>query len=192
MVTENKICSISIDMDPVWHYLNARGYNTMASTNLNAVYDNALPRFLELFDQYGIKATFFIVGKDAIKPENKLLIRKIVKRGHEVANHTYNHYQHFSNLSYEEKKYEIEETDKILSDITGDKVSGFRAPGWGINSEVLNLLEDLGYSYDSSVFSSSFMSVIASVNWFMNKGRLKKAMASWSCRTGTENPLFSF
>ena len=50
-----KICSISIDMDPIGHYLRARGYSPSPKTNLNAVYDDALPRMVDIFDKYNIK-----------------------------------------------------------------------------------------------------------------------------------------
>jgi hypothetical protein len=163
-------------MDPVYHYLNARGFKPEAQTNLNAVYEDALPRFLDLFDEYEVKATFFVVGRDAEDPENRKRIQEIVKRGHEVANHTFSHLQHFRYLTEEEKEYEIKEADKILSDITGSKINGFRAPGWGIGSDIMNLLESMDYTYDSSVFPSLLLTPISYINWILNKGRLKRSL----------------
>lgn len=47
------------------------------------------PRLLDLLDQHGAKATFFVVGERAERhPE---LVREIVRRGHEVAHHTHTH-----------------------------------------------------------------------------------------------------
>lgn len=47
------------------------------------------PAFLDLFDRHGIKAVFFLVGDRAAQhPE---LVREIVRRGHEVGNHTQTH-----------------------------------------------------------------------------------------------------
>ena len=96
-------CFISIDMDPISHYLSARGYEPLPHTNLNAVYDDALPRFLDIFDEYGVKATFFIVGKDLENRENCKRIRELSDRGHEAANHTYSHYQNFFQLDIKDK-----------------------------------------------------------------------------------------
>ncbi len=169
-------CAISIDMDPLWHYLNARGFQPLQATHLNAVYDDALPRFLDLFDEYGVKATFFLVGKDAGRRENNTYIQDIIKRGHEIANHTYSHLQNFKTLSFEEKRGEIEEAHKVLSDVCGTQVLGFRAPGWGIDADVMGLLEDLGYTYDSSVFPSLITTPISLVNWIMNRGRLSQGI----------------
>lgn len=170
-----RICAISIDMDPIDHYLHARGYQPLKVTNLNAVYDEALPRFLDLFDQYDVRGTFFIVGKDAILPQNRSLLRQLVNRGHEVANHTYNH-KNFGSLSYRAKKDEITEADRILSDCVGRKLRGFRAPGWGIDMTSLEILEELQYSYDSSVLPSRVLRLIAFANRVMNKGRLKDSL----------------
>ena len=173
---KKKYCAISIDMDPLWHYLNARGLDPLQATHINAVYDDALPRFLDLFDEYRVKATFFLVGKDVSRSENKTYIQNIIKRGHEVANHTYSHHQDFKNLSFKEKKCEIEEAHKVLSDVCGESVVGFRAPGWGIDVDVMGFLDDLGYAYDSSVFPSLFTTPISLVNWIMNRGRLNQGI----------------
>ena len=178
MVAKHKICAISVDMDPVYHYFSVRRHVPTAITNLNAVYEDALPRFLDLFDRHGVKATFFVVGKDAADPKNRQFIRDIARRGHEVANHTHNHRYLFANLSRAKKRSEIEEADKALSDIIGEKIRGFRAPGWGIDAETLQILESLGYSYDSSVFPSYFISLIAGVNFIMNKGKLDGGIGS--------------
>ena len=173
---KKKYCAISIDMDPLWHYLNARGFSPLQTTHLNAVYDDALPRFLDVFDEYHVKATFFLVGKDASRSDNKSHIQQIIKRGHEIANHSYNHHQDFKTLSFEEKRCEIEEAHKVLSDVCGENVVGFRAPGWGIDADVMGLLEDLGYAYDSSIFPSLLTTPISLINWIMNRGKLNQGI----------------
>jgi len=165
-------------MDPIDHYLEARSYSPLETTNLNAVYEDALPRFLDVFDRFNVRATFFVVAKDAHYQSNKVRLREIVQRGHEIANHTCHHYQYFVDLPYKDQRSEIQEADKILSDVVGDKIYGFRAPGWGVTSETLDILESLEYHYDSSVFPSSLISLISYVNWLMNKGRLKRSMGN--------------
>ncbi|MFH1691085.1 MAG: polysaccharide deacetylase family protein [Candidatus Omnitrophota bacterium] len=177
-MNKKRFCAISVDLDSVYHYLDARGYMPKDCTNLNAVYDEAVPRFLDIFDQYGVKATFFVVGADAIKIANKSRVREIFKRGHEVANHTMNHYAHFYNLNFREKQNEIVEADKVLSDIVGEKIKGFRAPGWGIDSDALKILKSVQYDYDSSIFPSKLVVILSLANWLMNKGRLNRGMGS--------------
>lgn len=171
-----KLCALNIDLDPIDHYLSARSYEPRAVTNLNAVYDDALPRFLDIFDRYGAKATFFIVGKDAACPANRSRIREIVTRGHEVANHTYSHSQRFQSLSAEEQRREIDRAGKQIEDVAQTRVIGFRAPGWGMSEHTLDILEALDYRYDSSVFPSRLLTVIASINWLLNRGRLARTL----------------
>ena len=173
-----KKCAISVDMDPVDHYLTARGYKPLDGTDINAIYTDALPRFLELFDEYHVKATFFIVAKDAENPSNRDILDQVVRRGHEIGNHTHHHFQHFAKLSAEEKRREIVGADPVLREVTKGRILGFRAPGWVITSEVLDILEGLGYTYDSSIFPSALISIIAFVNWSLNKGRLERTLGS--------------
>ncbi len=148
------VASLNVDVDPIGAYLHARGWDTLPETNLNAIYDDALPRMLDLFDEFGVKATFFIVGADLDNPGNAKRIAEMSARGHEIGNHTQNHNLGFAGLSVDEKRREIVEMQKRAEDITGQAVKGFRAPGWNIDRNALNLLEELGYAYDSSVFPS--------------------------------------
>ncbi len=171
-----QLCALNIDMDPIDHYLRARSYEPRSTTNLNAIYEDALPRFLDVFDRFGAKATFFLVGKDAANPRNRSRIREIVARGHEVANHTFSHSQRFRHLDRQEQYKEIAEADKQIADVIGTRVIGFRAPGWGMSEETLDVLEELDYRYDSSVFPSRLLSAVASANWVLNRGRLARTL----------------
>ena len=151
-----------------------RKFEALPDTKINAVYDDALPRFLDVFDEFDVKATFFVVGKDARSVGNQTRIREIVDRGHEIANHTYHHHQHFGECGRQEKVADIVDADKILSDVIGGKIHGFRPPNWGVDGDVIQTLESLGYGYVSSVFPSRAVSVINSINWFLNGGQMQR------------------
>lgn len=47
------------------------------------------PRVLDILDQYGVKATFFMVGDNVRKHPD--VFRQVVERGHRLGNHTFNH-----------------------------------------------------------------------------------------------------
>ena len=70
-------------------------------------------------------------------------------RSHEVASHGYNHKLCY-HQSHEELKKDLTESKKLLEDITGEPVLGFRAPNFSINHDALKIIEDCGYLYDSS------------------------------------------
>jgi peptidoglycan-N-acetylglucosamine deacetylase len=93
------------------------------------------------------KATFFVLGWLAERLPH--LVREIHSRGHEVASHGYSH-----NLCYDCGNNELREdlsiSKKLLEDIIGAPVYGYRAPSFSINNDVLKVIEDCGYLYDSS------------------------------------------
>jgi len=104
---------------------------------------------LNLLDgfQSPVHATFFILGWVAKqRPE---LVREIHNRGHEVASHGFAH-QLCYKLTADELLEDLVISKKLLEDITGHAVSGYRAPSFSISDKVLELVRNAGYHYDSS------------------------------------------
>jgi len=93
------------------------------------------------------KATFFILGWIARRLPQ--LIREIRKRGHEVASHGYDHIL-CREQPAKDLKNDLVMSKKLLEDITGNSIDGYRAPGFSINRDILSLIEEIGYLYDSS------------------------------------------
>lgn len=158
-----KVC-ISIDLD------NYQDYQSLVDTELDedapTFYSDAVPRFLDVFDRCGIRATFFMIGRDAARAENRAGIREIVARGHEVGNHSYTHPYNFRQLSRRQKEREIDQGGDAIADILGEQPVGWRTPSCEIDEEILDILAERDYLYDSSVFPTPLM-------WaFMVYGRL--------------------
>ncbi|PHS14105.1 MAG: chitooligosaccharide deacetylase [Blastopirellula sp.] len=83
------------------------------------------PMILDALDHYNAKATFFVLGKNAKKhPE---LILEIVKRGHDLGNHTYSHPRR-EEILREEWTNELRATDEILKSILGATTQLYRPP----------------------------------------------------------------
>lgn len=109
-------------------------------------------RLLELFAEFDVKATFFVLGWVARKsPE---LIRRIHRAGHEIASHGMSH-----KLVYEQTPQEFAaetyESKALLEDIIGGRVLGYRASTYSITARslwALDILKEAGFIYDSSVF----------------------------------------
>lgn len=153
--------AITIDVDTL---------NSLFKTNRfgNLDFKIGLKNFSVLLRKYRIKATLFVVGKDLENKENRKIIKKFAKQGHEIANHTYNHIQGFNYLSKKQKKEEIKAAEDLIFDSIGKKPVGFRAPGWNIDEDTLNILEKRGYVYDSSIFPSYFNLVFKLLNYISN------------------------
>ena len=82
-------------------------------------------RLLDGLKERGVKATFFLIGKNA--KENPKLVRRLDEEGHLIGNHTYNHVE-ITRLSDEEAKKELMDTDEVISQITGKHVEYMRPP----------------------------------------------------------------
>ena len=109
-------------------------------------------RLLDLFDCHKVKATFFVLGW--IAEHCPGLVREIRNRGHEVASHGY-HHRITSELSRAELREDLYRSKALLEDITGEPVLGYRAPKFMISKDLLELLPEIGFRYDSSLNSFS-------------------------------------
>lgn len=115
-------------------------------------YQRVLPRFLELLDQHGVKATFFVIGRDA--DAHAGVLSRLAASGHELANHTMHHNKQLVNLSDAEMRHEIAECGQRLATLAGVPIAGFRAPGYTVSPRVIRVLKSLGYRYDTSLNGS--------------------------------------
>jgi polysaccharide deacetylase family protein (PEP-CTERM system associated) len=109
-------------------------------------------RLLDLFDEYEVRATFFVLG--CVGERFPQLVADIAKRGHEVASHGYAH-----RLVYDQTpkafRDDVRRAKTILEDSAGRGVLGYRAPSYSITPRSLwaiDILIEEGYSYDSSIF----------------------------------------
>lgn len=107
---------------------------------------------LEKFSEHGIKSTFFTLGWVAEKfPE---LVREIVEQGHELASHGTLH-QRASDQDRKTFKADVGDAKRLLEDISGVEVVGYRAPSFSFtkdNEWVYDVLAEEGYKYSSSVY----------------------------------------
>jgi hypothetical protein len=93
------------------------------------------------------KATFFVLGWIAERLPQ--LVCEIRARGHEVASHGF-HHRLCRKKTDGDLKRDLMKSKKLLENLTGLPVYGFRAPSFSISNDVLKLIEDCGYLYDSS------------------------------------------
>ena len=107
---------------------------------------------LGLLDAADARATFFTLGW--IAERYPQLVRRIVDNGHELASHGYGH-QRASDLTPAEFRADIVRAKRILEDIGGVAVRGYRAPSFSINQAnwwAVEELENAGYVYSSSIY----------------------------------------
>jgi peptidoglycan/xylan/chitin deacetylase (PgdA/CDA1 family) len=81
-------------------------------------------------------------------------VKEIHDRGHEIQSHGYSH-RPVNRMTPGEFKREIKETSKCIEDVTGEAVTGFRAPDFSIDRDsfwAFEVMLECGIYYDSSIF----------------------------------------
>ena len=96
---------------------------------------------LDVLDEYNVKCTFFVVEFWAKKYPD--LMREIVSRGHEIGTHSATHPK-MSKLSKSEIANELTTSINAITEITGQKVTLFRAPFGDYDNDVLSVAESMG------------------------------------------------
>ena len=106
---------------------------------------------LALFEEAGVKATFFTLGW--VAERHPALIRRIAEAGHEVASHGWDHRRVFT-LSEAGFRADIVKARAAIEDASGMAVTGYRAPSFSIDPRTPwahEVLAEQGYAYSSSV-----------------------------------------
>jgi len=147
------LATVSVDVDPVDVHLEGYGHRRVAPDRL--VWRAAVPRIVEVCARVGLRATFFVVGRDAA-PEAAAL-RDLVAAGHEVASHSMTHPMPFLALGAERIAREVEESRRALEAAAGVEVRGFRAPHWDADERLLAPLARAGYRYDASLLPTLWL-----------------------------------
>jgi polysaccharide deacetylase family protein (PEP-CTERM system associated) len=111
-----------------------------------------IDKLLYQFDRYDAKATFFTLGW--IAQRYPQMIRRIVTAGHELASHGFSHLR-ATEQAHAEFLSDVTDSKKLLEDISGMLIHGYRAPSFSIgrnNLWAFDCLQQAGYSYSSSVY----------------------------------------
>jgi len=105
--------------------------------------DDKTPFILEELDKQGIKATFYLCGFWVDKyPEH---VKEIFGKGHELGNHSNTH-PHMNRLDERKIQKELNDFDKKIEKLTGQRCKTFRAPFGEYNDLVITTVRDMGYT----------------------------------------------
>lgn len=148
MSANKPIASLSLDLDNQWSYMQIHGDAGWES--FPSYLDIFVPYVLEVLDDLDLRITFFIVGQDAALEKNREYLREIVRRGHEVGNHSFRHESWLHTYSREELEEEVARAETHIERATGQRPTGFRGPGFSWSPALLEVLAGRGYRYDAS------------------------------------------
>ena len=110
-------------------------------------------RLLEIFAGKKVRATFFVLGWVAAKFPG--LVHAICKADHRVGCHGYAHRVIYGGNEMDFRD-DLRRARQVIENITGTKVTSFRAPSYSITSETLwafEVLGEEGFEYDSSIIN---------------------------------------
>ncbi len=162
-----RFSNVSIDLDGLGCYHQIHGLRTGADAT--AIYRVAMPRFLELFDELGVRATFFVIASDLQHADTVAALSEAMALGHECASHTFHHSYNLRTWNERSIRGEIAKATEAIGDALSKRPVGFRTPGYNVNTTILRILAEDGYRYDSSVFPSP--------PYYAAKGAIMGAMA---------------
>lgn len=131
-------------------------FNSLRDETGWKVYREGMPLLLDVYAKYEIRSTFYFTAYMArLIPE---VVKMILKDGHEVASHGKSHRKEngFDVMPFDRQKAHLEESKKLLEDISGQEVISFRAPALRANGDTVRALIETGFKIDSSVASQRF------------------------------------
>jgi peptidoglycan/xylan/chitin deacetylase (PgdA/CDA1 family) len=153
MWKERHRCAVTISVDFDAETLWSGTFKLLSPSPLSrGDYDirAGLPRILELLDRHGLPATFMVPGQ--VAEEHPAACREIAARGvHEVGYHGYYH-ESVLELPIAEERELMQRGIARLEETFDATPRGNRSPPFALGPNTADLLEELGFEYDSSLF----------------------------------------
>jgi peptidoglycan-N-acetylglucosamine deacetylase len=110
-------------------------------------------RILDLLQREAIPSTWFVPGYTLETFTDDT--QRILADGHELACHGWYH-EDFAEIDVDEQRSILDRSIEAVARVSGAPPLGFRAPYWALGSETLEVLEDAGFAYDSSLMADDY------------------------------------
>jgi peptidoglycan/xylan/chitin deacetylase (PgdA/CDA1 family) len=143
---------LSFDFDALSNWISAG--QSAAAISRGEFGAFALPRVVRLLAKHEAKATFFVPGHTAVAYPD--LVRLIRDEGHEIGSHGWVHESPLE-LDADAERRVMERALEALDAVAGVRPTGYRAPSAVHSESTIELLLELGYSYDASLSASDFV-----------------------------------
>jgi len=144
---------LSVDVEDWFHILDMASAPRIETWDaLPSRVEGNLRRLLDLFEEYQARATCFFLGWVGARFPH--LVREAAQRGHEIASHGYAHKLVYQ-MTRDEFYADAVRARKILEDVSGAPVVGYRCPGFSVKERIgwfPDAVAEAGYRYDSSFF----------------------------------------
>lgn len=176
MMKKNKpFASISLDLDDQWSYMKVHGDEGW--DKYPSYLEIVVPFVLDLLEELDVRITFFIVGQDAAFIKNGIILSSIVKRGHEIGNHSFHHESWLKTYSKEKIEAEIIHAEEAIFQATGIITTCFRGPGFSWSNDLLEVLKKRNYRFDASLLPT-YISPLMRMYYFWKSNLTKEERES--------------
>ena len=146
------VCCVSVDVDAISHYHAIHGLKLPEGPVAGLAHGLAIRRLCDWAHALDIPLTWFVVARDTDNSEFVRLLTAAVERGHEIASHSLDHRYDLVKLAHQQQREQVDDAQGLLEARLGQRPLGFRAPGYTVTDQLLDILEQCGLHYDSSVF----------------------------------------
>ena len=170
-------CAITFDIDADSLIHIARPYDShyrLYPTSMGRYGPEvAVPRILETYERFGIKQSFFVPGwcLEQYAP----LMETILKKGHEIGHHGLLHEDPLETMGQKQADA-FHKAMEIHAKICGRLPTGYRAPIYNITPQVIDLLIENNFRYDSSMMGDDIPYRLKT-----DKGNLWEIPVHWGC-----------
>jgi peptidoglycan/xylan/chitin deacetylase (PgdA/CDA1 family) len=135
-----------------WIYRKMHDYSNLSRGEFA---DVGVKRIIDLLKKESIPATFFIPGHTAEHFQETVSL--MIDEGHEIANHGYMHEPPNELKSREEEFIIIKKGIETIQRLFNVRTVGYRSPSWNLSKNTIDILENLGFIYDSSLMSNDYL-----------------------------------
>lgn len=146
--------ALTVDVEE-WFHAHALNVPLTDWPTIPSRLDGPIDMILEQLDRQRARATFFVLGCVAqLRPD---VVQRTAAAGHEIASHGQNH-RRADEQTIAEFRDDIATSKKVLEDLIGQEVLGYRAPSYSLTSQMaahFETLADVGYAYDSSIYPAT-------------------------------------
>jgi len=151
-VARSLVC-LTFDFDSVSYWIT-QGLTTPTPISRGEFGVVAAMRLVELLRRYAIATTWFVPGLTIDTYPDAC--RHIAAAGHEIAHHGYDHVAP-RQLSRADEAEQLERGSAAIERLTGQRPRGYRSPGWDLSANSVELLNERGFVYDSSLMGHDYL-----------------------------------
>lgn len=158
---------ITVDLDGLWALRKCYGQPRRDSFVRDPIWEDGVPWLLDTFERLGIRATFLVVARDLEVDSKRDLAREILRRGHEIANHSLAHRIGLTRLPMGELMEDLRASQQMFEEALDMRPVGFRSPGYDVDARLLRAARRAGFLYDSSLLPTWWGPLFRAADWWV-------------------------